>query len=1391
MLVKITELNNIGSNISYQTLIPVVDTAGNATTEKANLQIVGNLILNGAGGVNFPRAAQANIALSVANAAQPNITSVGTLTNLTSNGTVNFTNASNVSLGAIGNVKITGGTNGYVLSTDGEGNLSWVDGGGAGSYGNSNVANYLPTYTGNIGNLSFQYANTNGTILGRNGSFLKLFGPDDTILGCDTGNTAVWSNGKVEIRSGIDGLNDKITNFYANGDVEFFDGAILSSGGLYGNSTAVLGNKSGQNQIYAQNEGIGIQTYTGSAYNTWTFDNAGNLVLPGNTFAVKYANGTTVSLGGGVQSQIANGTSNVNIATSGGNVTVKAGSAGNWTFGTDAVLSAPNGSQIVPAGNNFNIYTYGLNGTVQFFTDVSGNNHNWAFDGYGYTYLPFSQGYTDTAVLTSTGAGNLMIQAGAGPAQNFLFGSDGTITFPTLTVDLHNGGNQSAQTLQFGDPSQQAIITGPTPALDTNAQRLIIQGQRGNGTGEGGDVYFWAGDADTNGGDIKIYAGDADNVSAGYGGYINLDGGSGYDGGGQISVNGGYSANGPGGTVNISAGQGGSDGGAVNINGGVTSTNQGGNIALTGGYGGNSGGEVRLTGGSAGIGIPGYGNIVLVSGASTWTFDNTGTLTVPQNINGGGALQLQGLADGNTTINIGSGVGGDIDMVSNLGNINLYTASNQPWIFDQGGNLTAPGAINVGNMSIGGPLAGYITADTNTAIILNANGPDGGFVVDYLKEDGNANTSGGELAFSSELGNATYRISLSDDLGDGFATKIWRFDGTGNLSLPSGGSVYSEGFTPSGAPGNTIILNPHGSGSITNQKLMVYPTAGDGDHIHMTTGNLYQTELFLGSDNFFVKLSNTGNVVVNTNDDLGNSATWTFDTTGNFHLANGNSVIKSVPNNAGDGSGLSTLNLIPDNSTGDDRYLIVDPTGPNHLHLRAGGAQDASTTALYLGGEQNYVQVLDNSGLRLQNQLITVVEHVYNDPADFINATWFTDSGNFYIQYTSLNAQLTNDAYQDINSIFVVYPSSTSYLTYGGSTQSLGGGVYKVKVDQGPPSEPTTLTQINYYINVLKTNFIELDSDGFNVYSEDDAIMTGTSYVQIVNNSNVNPVTIIANNSGSAKTWNFDTTGALTFPSGAGFLAGSANVLKTNDSTTNSLDFRDSSGRGFYTDASGYTLRSDGSHNWVFGTDGNLTAPGAITTTGNISAGNFIGTGSNVEVVAGSNTWNFDNTGNLTLPSNTFAVNYANGTQVSLGSNYGDSNVVTLLGSFGSNNIVTTGNITGNTNGFTIGYLNIPQVAASNTTLSLTDAGKHYYSTTVGNLTLTIPNNATTSFTTGTAISIVVQAAGNVLVNAASGVTLYMAGSSTAGNRAVGTYGMATLIKVASDTWFINGTGVY
>lgn len=86
--------------------------------------------------------------------AQSNITSLGTLTGLTSTGIVDFTNTSNTSLGVVGNVHITGGTSGYVLSTDGSGNLSWVaqtGGGGGNSFianGTSNVS--INTANGNI-----------------------------------------------------------------------------------------------------------------------------------------------------------------------------------------------------------------------------------------------------------------------------------------------------------------------------------------------------------------------------------------------------------------------------------------------------------------------------------------------------------------------------------------------------------------------------------------------------------------------------------------------------------------------------------------------------------------------------------------------------------------------------------------------------------------------------------------------------------------------------------------------------------------------------------------------------------------------------------------------------------------------------------------------------------------------------------------------------------------------------------------------------------------------------------------------------------------------------------------------------------------------------------------
>jgi hypothetical protein len=85
--IKITSLNSIG-NVTNDTLTAVVDMVGTPTTKKATIQTLGNFILNNAGTSNMAPAGLANIAYSVANAAQPNITSVGTLTLLNVNGNI-------------------------------------------------------------------------------------------------------------------------------------------------------------------------------------------------------------------------------------------------------------------------------------------------------------------------------------------------------------------------------------------------------------------------------------------------------------------------------------------------------------------------------------------------------------------------------------------------------------------------------------------------------------------------------------------------------------------------------------------------------------------------------------------------------------------------------------------------------------------------------------------------------------------------------------------------------------------------------------------------------------------------------------------------------------------------------------------------------------------------------------------------------------------------------------------------------------------------------------------------------------------------------------------------------------------------------------------------------
>jgi len=107
-----------------------------------------------------------------------------------------------------------------------------------------------------------------------------------------------------------------------------------------------------------------------------------------------------------------------------------------------------------------------------------------------------------------------------------------------------------------------------------------------------------------------------------------------------------------------------------------------------------------------------------------------------------------------------------------------------------------------------------------------------------------------------------------------------------------------------------------------------------------------------------------------------------------------------------------------------------------------------------------------------------------------------------------------------------------------------------------------------------------------------------------------------------------------------------------------------------------------------------------------------------------------------------------------------------------------------------VGYINSPQTSggASAYSLVLADAGNHVYFTGGSTATLTVPTNSSQAFPVGTTILAVNNNSGNLTISGA-GVTFQLANGTT-GNRTVATKGMASLLKVATDTWWVTGPGV-
>lgn len=185
------------SNLTYSNIVGIGNISSVNLTGEDNKVLYANgafADISAGASANF-----ANYAGNVTVGAQPNITSVGTLTGLqisgglsvtgnigvsnlavtddtTFSGPVNFSTLSNVTVSSninaitspnvnlpIANLHIDGGLNGYVLATDGAGNLSWTiqsGGGGGGTPGGANTQMQFNNQGAFGGSANFVYDST-------------------------------------------------------------------------------------------------------------------------------------------------------------------------------------------------------------------------------------------------------------------------------------------------------------------------------------------------------------------------------------------------------------------------------------------------------------------------------------------------------------------------------------------------------------------------------------------------------------------------------------------------------------------------------------------------------------------------------------------------------------------------------------------------------------------------------------------------------------------------------------------------------------------------------------------------------------------------------------------------------------------------------------------------------------------------------------------------------------------------------------------------------------------------------------------------------------------------------------------------------------------------------
>ena len=216
----------------------------------------------------------------------------------------------------------------------------------------------------------------------------------------------------------------------------------------------------------------------------------------------------------------------------------------------------------------------------------------------------------------------------------------------------------------------------------------------------------------------------------------------------------------------------------------------------------------------------------------------------------------------------------------------------------------------------------------------------------------------------------------------------------------------------------------------------------------------------------------------------------------------------------------------------------------------------------------------------------------------------------------------------------------------------------------------------------------------------------------VINAGNGNTIqkagNILLNTQGG--TWEFSANGTTTLPNGAKLNNGTSLQFATDNTVVTSLDLRDTTGRGFYTDSDGFSLRANGSKTWNFGTGGVLTLPSdnyLETTDTDLKVGSHgvIIIRSNATYSETTKSWTFGSAGDLTLPAAGNVTNNGN---------------TWTFGSAGNLTLPAAGTVTNNGNTWTFG---------ADGTLILPVGGEIVSAAGTGNVIITANNGTSRSWT--------------------------------------------------------------